>query len=110
MCVLFIVKEAIEIHLNKNFNKERWLYTEPQLVTYNKHINEHKSRTEQNSYFTLPINSLVLPPAIMGRYFMKMTAFGGSRFPDDLDRGGFQNVDLHALQLSDAAACLMICY
>lgn len=110
MCVLSIVKEAIEIHLNKNFNRERWLCTLPQLVTFNKHVNEHKSRTEQNSYFTLPINSPVWPPAIMGRYFMKLTDFGGSQFPDDLDRDGFQNVDLHALRLSDAAACLIIYY
>jgi len=110
MCVLCIVKEAIEIHLNKNFNRERWLYTEPHLVTCNQHISEQKSRTEQNSYLTPPIKSLVSPLAIMGRYFMKLTDFGGSQFPDDLDRDGFQNVDLHTVQPSVAAACLIIYY
>jgi len=41
---------------------------------------------------------------------MKLTDFGGSQFPDDLDRDGFQNVDLHTVQPSVAAACLIIYY
>jgi hypothetical protein len=41
---------------------------------------------------------------------MTLTGFGGSQFPDGLDRDGFQNVDLHAVQPPDAAACLVIYY
>ena len=41
---------------------------------------------------------------------MKLADFGGSQFPDDLDGDGFQNADLHAVQPSAAAACLIIYY
>jgi hypothetical protein len=41
---------------------------------------------------------------------MKLTYFGDSQFPDDLDRDSFQNVDLHAVQPSDAASFLIIYY
>lgn len=41
---------------------------------------------------------------------MKPIDFGGGQFLNDLDRDGFQNVDLHTVQPSDAAACLIIYY
>jgi hypothetical protein len=41
---------------------------------------------------------------------MTLTDFGGSQFPGDLDGDGFQNIDLHAVQPSDVAACLIIYY
>jgi hypothetical protein len=44
----------------------------------------------------------------MGRYIVTLTDFGGSQFPDGLDRDGFQNVYLHAVQPPDAAACLLL--
>jgi len=51
-----LVKEAIEIHLNKNnLNRNVGLILSYRLVTYNQNVNEHKSRTEQSGYVTVPI-------------------------------------------------------
>jgi len=50
-----LVKEAIEIHLNKNnLNRNGGFILSHRLVTYNLNVNEHESRTEQSGYLTLP--------------------------------------------------------
>jgi hypothetical protein len=46
------------------------LHAEPGLVTYNQHINEHKSSSEQNRYLNPPENTLVPPSAMTGRRIM----------------------------------------
>jgi hypothetical protein len=83
---------------------------QPGLVTYNQHVNECKSRTKQSRYLTLPTNQLDSPQAILGRYIMTQTDFGGSQFPDDEDRNGPQNLGLLAIQPSDVASSLRIFY
>jgi len=76
---------------------------EPCLITYNYHVNECKGRIKQSRYLTLPTNPLVSPQAILGRYIMTQTDFGGSQFPDDEDRYDPQNIGLLAIQPPDVA-------
>jgi len=83
---------------------------EPGLITYNKHVNECKSRTKQSRYLTLPTNPLVSPQAILGRHIMTQTDSVGSQFPGDEDRYGPQNVGLLAIQPPDVAVSPRIFY
>jgi len=59
---------------------------------------------------TLPTNPLVSPQAILGRYVIAQTDFGGSQFHDDEDRNGPQNIGLLAIQSPDVAASPRIFY
>jgi len=47
-----LVKETIELYLNKNNIKRRWLYTEPGLVTYYQH--SMKFSRAESSVLVLP--------------------------------------------------------
>jgi len=50
-----LVKEAIEIRLNNNhLNRNGVFILSHRLVTYNEHVNEHDSMTEQSGYLILP--------------------------------------------------------
>jgi len=63
------------------------------LVTHNQHVTESKSRTDQSRYLTQPTNPLVSSPALIGRYIIKWTDFGGSHVSDDKDRDGPWNIE-----------------
>jgi len=51
-----------------------------------------------------PTNTAVSLPAVTGRYIMAWTDLGNSRFSNDKDRDGPQNVGLPTIQRPNVAA------
>ena len=100
-----LVKEATEIHLNKNnFNRDsRFILSQVWSPIINM-LMKSNMRIEQSMYLTPPTNHRVSPPATMGRYIMMQTDVRGSQFPDGEDRDGPSNVCYLTIHPPDTAA------
>ena len=97
--------------LNKNnFNNDRgFMLCQAWSHIINMLLNV-KAWPEQSRYLTLPTNPLVSLPAMLGRYIIKQTDFGGDQLPDDKDRDGPWNGGLFIIQPPDSAASLRTFY
>jgi hypothetical protein len=92
-----LVKEAIEVSLNKNtFIRDDGLIVSQARPLTTARVMKVKAGSSRAC-------TLLRPPTLSSRYIMTWADLGGSQFPDDGDRDSLQNVGLLAIQPPDAA-------
>lgn len=92
-----LVKEAIEIGMNKNnfIRDEGFILSQAKPLTTDRVMKVKAGPSRAGT--------LLHPPTLLSSYFMTWADLGGSQFPDDGDRDGLRKVGLRAIQPPYAA-------